>query len=102
LRLANAVTAFERDKVRLRIEALASDAERRRASGDVNSADALILHPDGTMRFCDPQTGFQSDHISDYRKGDRRILLTPDQQRRLDQTIGDWLALHGYDRKLAS
>lgn len=97
--IANTVSAFERDQVRLRIASLASDAERRRASGDVNIADVLILHPDGTMRFCDPQTGFQSDHISDYRDGDWRILLTPDQQRRLDQMIGDWLAQHGYDRK---
>jgi hypothetical protein len=55
---------------------------------------------DGTTRIWDPITGFQSGHVSDYRPGDWRLLLTGDEKKRLDQTIGDWLTCHGYDRRL--
>jgi hypothetical protein len=100
--IARTVTEFERENVRQRIQAIHKDFERRRAIGDSDVADAQILNADGTVRFWDPQTGFQSGHVSDYRCGDWRILLTDDQKLRLDQAIGDWLARHGYDRRLAS
>lgn len=100
--IARFVAEFERESVRRRIEAMQNDFERRRAAGDSDVADAQILNVDGTVRIWDPQTGFQSDHISDYHAGDWRILLTDDQKERLDQAIGDWLARHGYDRRLVA
>jgi Sulfotransferase family len=100
--IACTVAEFERESVRRRIEAFQNDFERRRAAGDSDIADAQILNGDGTVRIWDPQTGFQSDHVSDYRAGDWRVLLTDDQKERLDQAIGDWLARHGYDRRLAA
>lgn len=99
--IARIAAEFEREKVRRRIEAVRNDYERRRAAGDADIADAQILNPDGTVRVWDPQTGFQTDHVSDYRAGDWRTLLTDDQKARLDQAIGDWLAHYGYDRCLA-
>jgi hypothetical protein len=99
--IARIVEEFERENVRRRIETMRSDFEQRRAAGDLDIAGAQIPNADGTVRIWDPQTGFQSDHVSDYRAGDWRILLTDQQKERLDQTIGDWLARHGYDRRLA-
>jgi hypothetical protein len=99
--IARIVEEFERENVRRRIEAVQNDLERRRAAGDIDIVDALVLNADGTVRFLDPKTGFQSGHVSDYRAGDWRILLTDDQKERLDQAIGDWLARRGYDRRLA-
>ena len=99
--IACTVAEFERENVRRRIEAMQNDFERRRETGDIDIVDALILNADGTVRFIDPQTGFQSNHVSDYRAGDWRTLLTDDQKERLDQAIGDWLARLGYDRRLA-
>ncbi|HEY4265104.1 MAG TPA: sulfotransferase [Micropepsaceae bacterium] len=100
--IAQAIAEFEREKIRRRTESLRAEAERGPAAGDVDVAEALILNADGTMRFWDPHTGFQSDHISDYRDGDWRILLSEDEKRRLDQAIGDWLTQHGYDRRLSA
>ena len=98
--IAGAVAEFERANVRRRIETLRKDVERGHASSDFDILEALIVNPDGRLRFYDPQTGFQSDHVSDYRDGDWRILLTGEQKQRLDQTIGDWLARQGFDRRL--
>jgi hypothetical protein len=98
--IAQAIAEFDREKIRRRTQSFRTQAAREPMAGDVDVAEALILNADGTMRFWDPHTGFQSDHISDYRDGDWRFLLSEDQKRRLDQAIGDWLAEHGYDRRL--
>jgi hypothetical protein len=99
--IAHAIADFERETVRRRVGAFREQAERGFMAGDV-LAEALILNADGTIRFWDPHTGFQSGHISDYRDGDWRFLLSEDQKRRLDEAIGDWVAQHGYDRRLSA
>jgi hypothetical protein len=99
--IAHAVAEFERETVRRRVDAFRNPVPQGLTASEM-VAEALILNADGTMRFWDPHTGFQSDHISDYRDGDWRILLDDGQKRRLDQAIGDWLAQHGYDRRLSA
>jgi hypothetical protein len=99
--IAHAIADFEREKVRRQVGAFREQVERTHVAGDV-VAEALILNADGTMRFWDPHTGFQSDHISDYRDGDWRFLLSEDQKRRLDEAIGEWVGQHGYDRRLSA
>jgi hypothetical protein len=96
--IADAVAEFRREKVRQRVNAIQQDFERRRETGDGDVADMLVPNMDGTTRVRDPATGFQSGHVADYyNPGDWRVLLTADQKKRLDQTIGDWLTRHGYD-----
>ena len=99
-KIAAAVAEFERDKVRRHIDALVEDVVRGHVPDDIDITDALIVNTDGSMRFCDPLTGFQSQHVSDYRDGDWRIMLSPDEKARLDQAIGDWLTRQGFDRRL--
>ena len=100
-KLASAVAEFERDKVRRQIDAVVAEIVRGHVADNIDITEALIVNADGTMRFCDPKTGFQSGHISDYRDGDWRITLMPDQKQRLDLAIGDWLARHGFENEKA-
>jgi hypothetical protein len=97
--IASAVAEFERDKVRRDIDALVENVVRGQVADDIDITEALIVNADGSMRFCDPKTGFQSRHVSDYRDGDWRILLNENEKTHLDQKIGDWLTRQGFDRE---
>ena len=59
-------------------------------------ADEALPNLDGTYRARDPQTSFQSNHISgldDWREG-----LSQDQIAQLDALAGDWLTRYGLPR----
>lgn len=44
---------------------------------------------DKSIRAFDTETGFQSGHVSDYKDGDWREILTPAQQRVVEKLIAD-------------
>ena len=60
------------------------------------SGEHLVKNLDGSYRAFDVATGFQSRHISEYRDGDWRRLLTKEQIHRMHEALGDWLLANGY------
>jgi hypothetical protein len=72
------------------------DAELSRlieTSADV-PRDRVVINSDGSARAMDPITGFQSGHVSDYRDGDWARILSPLQQRLVNERLGPWLKAH--------
>ena len=51
---------------------------------------------DGSVRGFDLTTGFQRGHISNYNDGDWRVLLTPEQKKKMNDRLGPWLLENGY------
>ncbi len=88
------------------VEALAARFARARVGETLgrlaeDSARALMtFNPDGSPRLFDRETGFQTGHVSDYREGGWRELLTTAQLVAIDRTLGPWLARRGYPRTL--
>ncbi len=54
------------------------------------------VNTDGTIRAFDPETGFQSGHVSDYHDGDWQHLLSPGELDRLEARFGAWLKANRY------
>ncbi len=59
---------------------------RSRAGGTISADELVVLGPQDVRAF-DTATGFQSGHVSNYREGDWRHLLTPTQRSRLEALI---------------
>jgi hypothetical protein len=85
--IASIAQHFSKDSVRARL------AERETALRDKLDNDEpidqreFVQHHDGTLRAFDAETGFQSGHVSAYREGDWRRILTPAQQQAIDDLI---------------
>jgi len=94
--IAKIVAKFAPESIRRRMEAVRNEIEHQRRVGKIDIADRVTINADGTQRIVDLETGFQSDHVSDYRPGGWRDVLTRDQKQCLDQAIGDWLTRNGY------
>ena len=73
--VAHAIRQTEQDLIR-----------RSRASGAISSDELVVLGPQDVRAF-DTATGFQSGHVSDYREGDWKHLLTAQQRARLAALI---------------
>ena len=87
---------FSKDKV----QKLISDTERqlaedRKRDGNI-APERYVKKRDGTYRAFDLATGFQGGHVSDYRDGDWRKILTNKQNRIMHEVLGDWLSANGY------
>jgi len=83
-----------RDRLVTREQAL---RDRIAARQPVDRRD-FVPQEDRSLRAFDPATGFQSGHVSDYRDGDWRTILTADQQARLEALIAEgdaWRARQG-------
>lgn len=84
------VSRLSRDRVAARLEELAAvDADSVRY--------ARIRNLDGSARVYDYETGFQSNHITSNRDAEWREVLDADQQRMLNELLGDWLLRYGYE-----
>jgi hypothetical protein len=67
--------------------------------GETRKPGQTQRNADGSVRFYDHTTGFQSGHVSDSQGGEWRTLLDASQQARLLALTGDWLARYGYARQ---
>lgn len=93
---ADIVTRFSKANVRRLIAETETDiVARLRANSDVDN-DEIVSLVNGRTRVMDLATGFQGGHVTDYRDGDWRQILTAEQRRLVQATFGDWLARNGY------
>ncbi len=78
---------FSKSKIR----GIISDAEQQ-ATTEENTVNLS----GGSRRARDVRTGFQTSHVSDYRDGDWRHILSPAQQAELNARLTPFLKLLGY------
>ena len=90
------VERFSKANVQRLVRSTEQSLEHRHRAGEEISRDEIVLAVDGSVRAFDRATGFQSGHVSDYRDGDWRHLLSPAQQSLIHDSFGDWLRAHGY------
>ncbi len=88
---------FSKANVQRLVQDTEQALERRHRAGQEISRDEIVFAVDGSVRAFDRSTGFQSGHVSDYRDGDWRHLLSPDQQSLIHDSFGDWLRARGYN-----
>ncbi len=83
-----------------KVKALTEDKDRqyrRSLEGEQLPPDEILLRrSDGATTTIDRSTGFQSHHVSDYRDGDWRQLLSAGQIRDMENAFGDWLEKHSF------
>ncbi len=95
-RRAALAARFTKKRVVRIINHAEADAARRSRAGAPVPAEEMIVNSDGSTRLFDPETGFQSGHVSDYEDGGWREILSAEQQRRIHDAYGDWLRRNGY------
>lgn len=89
---------FDRTSVQRLVERKEKELQRRAAAGEAIPWSELVpqrYRPD-ELRAFDLTTGFQTGHVSDYRDGDWRRLLSAEQQNRMHDVLGEWLRRNGY------
>jgi hypothetical protein len=96
--IANIVGQFEKGKVERLIRDRETDIKRRADAGETVLKSELVPQrfQRNVVRAFDLKTGFQSGHVSEYRDGGWRELLTRGQQQRMRAVLGDWLRRNGY------
>lgn len=78
---------FDKENVAQTVRRAEEDLVRRSRNGSAISADEVVVLGPQDLRAFDTATGFQSGHVSDYREGDWRYLLTAEQRARLEALI---------------
>ena len=66
------------------------------AENPLNEESTVYLQ-NGDYRVRDLKTGFQTSHVSDYKDGDWRGLLSGQQKKKMNATLEPWLRHMGYD-----
>lgn len=69
------------------IQQAEQDLIRRSRTGGAISSDELVVLGPHDVRAFDSATGFQSGHVSDYREGDWKRILTAAQRSRLEALL---------------
>lgn len=88
------VQAYSKQRVKHLIDSLGTkESSQSHATGDLKT----VLRVDRNARLYDTGTGFQSGHVSDYRDGDWRQILSADQQARMNRALHRWLVTNGYE-----
>ena len=87
---------FRKKNVANRIMATVEGIKARRAKGETIAKDEFVRIGSGNIRTFDVTSGFQSGHVSGYRDGDWRNLLSAEEKSRIRETLGNWLARNGY------
>jgi sulfotransferase family protein len=86
-----ATNAIARDLAKAKVARLIEKKERdlagRRKEGRAIGAAEVVVLGRGNVRAFDPETGFQSGHVSNYQEGDWKRVLTTEQKSRLEQLI---------------
>lgn len=96
--VAEIVARYAKDKVRERLVAREQALREKIAARQPVDRRDFIAQGDRSLRAFDTATGFQSGHVSDYREGDWRKILTPAQQGALAALIAEgeaWRAKQG-------
>jgi hypothetical protein len=83
------VARYSKDKVRERLVAREQALRDKIASRQPVDRRDFVAQQDRSLRAFDTTTGFQSGHVSDYREGDWRRILTADQQQQLAALIAE-------------
>jgi hypothetical protein len=83
------------------VAGLSKEAVRERLDRLMGEGDAAerVTNPDGSIRLFDPLSGFQTGHVTDYRDGDWRRLLPPQEAATIAERYADWLLRHGLEAK---
>lgn len=87
---------FSRERVRKLIESTDARVFGRLRENTAVERDEVVLQGNQVARAYDPATAFQSGHVSGYRDGDWRQLLTEDEKRSVHERFGDWFERHGF------
>lgn len=78
---------FTKSAVKQRIDAADQAVRAKIDAGENIPASRLVVVSPKNWRVYDTATGFQTGHVSDYRDGDWRQILTPEQQDTLSALI---------------
>jgi len=94
------VEQLSRGRMQARLERLHDVAVNQ--AGEIQSRAlagryASIRNTDGSYRVFDTETGFQSDHITSTHSGEWREAFTAEQQRILNELLGEWLRRYGFE-----
>lgn len=94
--VARTADKFGKEKVGAQIESRDRRCRQSIERGQAPADGVLISRADGTCVTIDLSTGFQTGHVSDYRDGDWRRLLSGEQIGAMNRAFGDWLTRNGY------
>jgi len=61
----------------------------------IDDREVVVISRDNFRAF-DTNTGFQTGHVSSYKTGDWRIMLTEQEKMLANSTLGGWLQENGY------
>lgn len=89
-------TQFSKEKVRALTESKDRQYQRSLEGEPLPPGETLLNRVDGTLATIDRSTGFQSNHVSDYRDGAWRQMLSEEQIGAMENTFSDWLMRNGY------
>jgi len=96
--IAGIVGRYSKARVRERLVAQEQVLREKIAARQPVDRRDFVAHQDRSLRAFDTATGFQSGHVSDYREGDWRKILTAPQQAELAALIAEgeaWRAKEG-------
>jgi hypothetical protein len=89
------VARYAKDKVQARLVAREQELRQQIGAGQAVDVRAFVPMGDASLRAFDMTTGFQSGHVSAYREGDWRTILTREQQAAIAALIADARS-HGF------
>ena len=85
---AEAIAAnYTRSAVAARIDAADDYVHAAASKGKPIERGRLVMAGPNNYRAADPETGFQTGHVSDYREGDWQRILSPEQQKQISALI---------------
>lgn len=85
---------YSKERVKHLIDGLGTQEQ---SESQMDDDSKTVLRVDKNARLQDTRTGFQSGHVSDYRDGDWRRILSADQQARMNRELHRWLVANGYE-----
>ena len=87
---------YSKKNVAERIVKKEQDIMKRIQNNATVSEDDFVRNIDSSLRAYDTETGFQSGHVTSYRDGEWKKILTQSQQEKMYDVLGDWLMKNGY------
>jgi hypothetical protein len=94
--IADLAERFDKSRIKNAIDQRDRQIQTAHAAGIPTNPDHLIGTRAGSLISLDRRNGFQTDHVSDYRDGDWRKLLSRAEIDALHQRFGGWLERHGF------
>jgi len=93
---ADVASQFGKDKVKAMIQMRDRRYQEAKDNDQPFFGEMLLGRGEGDVTTIDRTTGFQTDHVTDYRDGSWHQVLTAGQIASMNQAFGDWLARNGY------